>query len=199
MLKVGQSECRILISFIILLNPFFGGGGALWKFPGQGLNLSSQKQPKTQQWTAGSLTHWATREFLLNFFFPPLFRASPSAYRSSREVRGWIGAAAASLHYSHSNKGSKLQLIILMKINKKTFHFSKYVLHPQASSEVKCDVSIFWVLKGYKDVNFFANVGAGQSGSITFGHLALCRVLGANVGSKLHLQPTPKLTATPDP
>ena len=38
------------------------------------------------------------------FFF--LFRAEPAAYGSS-QVRGQIGAAAASLHHSHSNMGSE--------------------------------------------------------------------------------------------
>ena len=42
---------------------------------------------------------------LMNFFF----RAAPSAYGSS-QARGWIGAAAASLHHSHSNARSELSL-----------------------------------------------------------------------------------------
>ena len=40
------------------------------------------------------------------FFFFGLFRATPMAYGSS-QVRGRIGAVAASLHHSHSNIGSK--------------------------------------------------------------------------------------------
>ena len=40
------------------------------------------------------------------FFF---FRATPSAHGGS-QARGRIGAAAASLHYSHSNVGSKPRL-----------------------------------------------------------------------------------------
>ena len=42
--------------------------------------------------------------FLFLFLFFCLFRATPMAYGSSR-ARGQIGAAAASLHPSHSNVG----------------------------------------------------------------------------------------------
>ena len=42
----------------------------------------------------------------LFFFFFCLFRATPTACVSS-QVRGWIGAAAASLYHSHSNARSK--------------------------------------------------------------------------------------------
>ena len=38
-----------------------------------------------------------------------LFRATPMAYGGS-QTRGWTGAAAASLHHSHSNEGSKQHL-----------------------------------------------------------------------------------------
>ena len=38
-----------------------------------------------------------------------LFRATPSAYRSS-QARGQIGPTAASLHHSHSNGGSEPRL-----------------------------------------------------------------------------------------
>ena len=41
------------------------------------------------------------------FFF--LFRAAPAAYGGS-QARGQIGAVAASLHHSHSNKGWKPRL-----------------------------------------------------------------------------------------
>ena len=40
------------------------------------------------------------------FFFVLLFRATPSAYGGS-QARGHIGAVAAGLHHSHSNKGSE--------------------------------------------------------------------------------------------
>ena len=43
------------------------------------------------------------------FFLFLLFRATPKAYEVS-QPRGQIGAMAASLHHSHSNKGSKLHL-----------------------------------------------------------------------------------------
>ena len=45
----------------------------------------------------------------LHFFFFWLYRSTPSAYRHS-QVRDHIGAAAASLHLSHSNLGSELHL-----------------------------------------------------------------------------------------
>ena len=41
------------------------------------------------------------------FIFP--FRAAPMAY-GGPQARGQIGAAAASLHHSHSNEGSELHL-----------------------------------------------------------------------------------------
>ena len=46
---------------------------------------------------------------LISLSFFGLFRAVPMAYGSS-QGRGLIGAAAASLHHSHSNAGFKLHL-----------------------------------------------------------------------------------------
>ena len=46
---------------------------------------------------------WNLQLFLF-LFFPLLFRAAPAAYGSS-QARNQIGAAAASLHHSHSNAG----------------------------------------------------------------------------------------------
>ena len=46
---------------------------------------------------------------LLSFFFFGLFWAAPTAYGNS-QARGPIKAAAAGLHHSHSNSGSKLRL-----------------------------------------------------------------------------------------
>ena len=43
------------------------------------------------------------------FFLFLLFRAEPEAYGSS-QARGLVVAAAASLHYSHSDAGSELHL-----------------------------------------------------------------------------------------
>ena len=46
-------------------------------------------------------------KFCENFLvFFSLFRATPVVYGGS-QARGWIGATAASLHYSHSNAGSE--------------------------------------------------------------------------------------------
>ena len=71
---------------------------------------------------AGSLTCCTTRELpewfhfyeILFFFFVFvfvffLFRAVPGAYGGS-QARGWNGATAAGLHYSHSNTGSEPHL-----------------------------------------------------------------------------------------
>ena len=46
------------------------------------------------------------RGFLVFGFVCFLFRAAPAAYGGS-QARGLIGAAAAGLHHSHSNSGSK--------------------------------------------------------------------------------------------
>ena len=46
---------------------------------------------------------------VLFFFFNCLFRVTPMTYGSS-QARGQIGAVAASLYHSHSNKGSKSYL-----------------------------------------------------------------------------------------
>ena len=43
------------------------------------------------------------------FFFFFFFKATPAALRGS-QARGWISAAAASLHHSHSNEGSEPHL-----------------------------------------------------------------------------------------
>ena len=44
------------------------------------------------------------------FFFFCLFRATHTAYGGGSQARGIIGAAAASLHHSHSNMGSEPHL-----------------------------------------------------------------------------------------
>ena len=47
--------------------------------------------------------------FYFIYLFFLLFRAAPIAY-GGFQARGWIRAVAASLHYSHSNVGSKPRL-----------------------------------------------------------------------------------------
>ena len=47
--------------------------------------------------------------FVFLFLFFAFFRAALEVYRGS-QARGRVGAAAASLHHSHSNAGSKLHL-----------------------------------------------------------------------------------------
>ena len=44
-----------------------------------------------------------------------LFMAAPAPYRSS-QARGWIRAAAASLHHSHRNTGSKPYLQLMLQL-----------------------------------------------------------------------------------
>ena len=58
-----------------------------------------------------SLRHERLLHFFLSVnsfivFFLFLFTAAPVEYGSS-QARGWIGAAASSLHHSHGNTGSK--------------------------------------------------------------------------------------------
>ena len=45
----------------------------------------------------------------VSYYFFFFLRAAPAAYRSS-QTKGWIGAAAASLHHNHSNTSSELGL-----------------------------------------------------------------------------------------
>ena len=47
--------------------------------------------------------------FLFIFHFFNFFRAAPMAYWNF-QARGWIGAAAASLHHSHSKARSEPSL-----------------------------------------------------------------------------------------
>ena len=56
----------------------------------------------------GETNFYLVKPFLFPFLFFP-FRAAPTAYKSS-QTRGQIGAAAASLHHSHSNAGSESNL-----------------------------------------------------------------------------------------
>ena len=97
------------------------------QFPDQGSDQSHSCDLSHSCSNARSLTHYARpgiepasqrsqdAEILLchsgnskNFFFL-LFRAKPAAYRSS-QATGGIGAAAGSLHCSHSNLESKPSL-----------------------------------------------------------------------------------------
>ncbi len=48
--------------------------------------------------------------FILIYLFCFFFRATPAAHGGS-QTSGQIGAAAASLHNSHSNLGSELHLL----------------------------------------------------------------------------------------
>ena len=72
----------------------------------QGFNLWPRKFHMLQAWQKKKDL---IRKPSLSFFFG-LFRATPEAYESS-EARGLIGAAAATLHHSHSNTSVSILLI----------------------------------------------------------------------------------------
>ena len=92
---------------------FFGCTHGIWKFPGQGLNLShscnlwhssGNAGPLTQHTTVGTLS----LIFFCLFFFFCLFafsRAAPAGYRDS-QARDLIRAMGTGLRQSHSNMGS---------------------------------------------------------------------------------------------
>ena len=115
-------EC--LVFLLLLLFFFFSLTLSIWRFPGQGLNLSHSCsnvgslthctgpgiEPAPLERQAGSLTHCATggtprmshfRCLFFFFFFFLLFRATPTAYGVSR-ARGPVGAVATGLCHSHA-------------------------------------------------------------------------------------------------
>ena len=56
-------------------------------------------------WVCNPLSHNRNSLTLLFYFAFLSFRAAPTAYGVS-QARGWMGTVAASLHHSHSNRGS---------------------------------------------------------------------------------------------
>ena len=92
------------------------------KFLGQGSNPCHSRDPSHCSDNTRSLTPFATGNSmfihififcsqvnLFFFFFFCLFRPAPVTYGSS-QARGWIRAAAADVHHSHSNARSELHL-----------------------------------------------------------------------------------------
>ena len=78
-----------------------------------------------------------------------LFRATPTAYGGSR-ARDWIRAVAASLHHSHSNKGSKPWSAIYTRARgnaRSLTHWARPGIIPKFS----------WILVGF--VNHWATMG----------------------------------------
>ena len=65
--------------------------------------LSQGHAPGGQPSPKSTCIYLFIHSFIHSFIY---FRAIPTAYVSS-QARGRMGAAAASLHHSHSNKGSK--------------------------------------------------------------------------------------------
>ena len=65
---------------------------------------------KAEKHMINNNNHNLCQKFYMNFNIHHLFfRATPVAYGGT-QARGRIGAAASSLHHSHSNVGSKLNL-----------------------------------------------------------------------------------------
>ena len=109
-------------AFVCLLF-FFGCIRGIWRFLGQGMNLSHSFDLHHRCSNTGSLSHcpWArdwphastatccTTVRTPRIFFFLHFRAIPMAYGSS-QARGQIRAAAAGLHHSHSNSGPEPHL-----------------------------------------------------------------------------------------
>ena len=127
--SVNYQKQLLSFSICFIKNPSFPGflsilttyiGSRKKPTPPSGLQfLITAKQLKTVKgisylwgcWTANSEVvggGFVWLDFLFCLFFY-LFRAAPTAYRSS-QARGRIGGAAASLHHSHSNVGSEPNL-----------------------------------------------------------------------------------------
>ena len=85
--------------------------------------------------TAG--LQWGFLWVFLVFCFFCLFRAAPTTYWSS-QARGWIWAAAARLHHSHSNTGSEPHLW-QCQIPNPLSHWARLGIKPASS----------WVLVGF--------------------------------------------------
>ena len=100
-----------------------------------------------------SKPQWNITSYFLGclFFKDFFFRAVPMACGSSL-VRGWIRAAPASLHHSHSNIRSKLHLYSAVHGNTGSFsHWVRPRIEPAPS----------WVLVGF--LTYWATVGTPGS------------------------------------
>ena len=89
--------------FLTLYSFFFCHPRGMWKFPGQGLNLSHSCSLHYSCGNTRSLTRRATRElpwlYILFFFFFCYFKATFVAYGGSQAM-SWVGATAAGLCHS---------------------------------------------------------------------------------------------------
>ena len=100
---------------------FFNGcAHGIWKFSGQGVNLSHSCNLCCSCGNTGSFNPWrwarepacasaVTQASAVGFFFLSFSRAAPMAHGGS-QARVPIGAVATGLHHSHSNIGSELCL-----------------------------------------------------------------------------------------
>jgi len=132
-------------------------------------------------------------------FFFILFIASPAAYTSS-QAGGHIGAAAARLHHSHSNAGSKPHLCDLYVIRQRE----------KAANTSKACTTTYTVIRnlqqhqtlgflGFLSFFFFlraARVAYGGSQARSQIRAVATDLHHRNTRSKLCLQTTPQLTAT---
>ena len=92
-------------TFLALIYLFICCASRMWMFPGWESNLCHSCN------STASLTHCATRELLLHLFlFLFCFLGPHPRHMEVPRSGGWIRVAAAGLHHSRSNAGSKLHL-----------------------------------------------------------------------------------------
>ena len=119
LMKYRWKKCFTILANWILQN--IKRNKTLWPSLTYPRNARFVSHSKNQTFPFTTLTHTKRRNmqfFLFSFFFfliffPSFFffhvKAIPVENGSS-QVRGWISAAAASLHHSHSSAGSELSL-----------------------------------------------------------------------------------------
>ena len=145
-------------------------------------------------------------KILINFFFVfCLFRAVPAAQGGS-QARGQIRAVATSLCHSHGNMGSEPNVLM---------DTSQVFLNTEPWQELLKLIIFYWNKHTYRKEEiprcigqrllFFLSratptaYGSSQARSRIRSAVASLHHIHSNAGSKLHLQPTPQLTAMPDP
>ena len=140
----------------------------------------------------------------MSFCFVLFLRATPAAFGSSL-ARGQIGATAAGLHHSHSNMGSKLHLWSTSQLME--------MPDPQPWARPRIELSMSQILVGFVSAMpqwellriffFFGLLSFFRAAPLTYGGFQAggqIRAIAAgrhhshsNLGSELHLQPTPTL------